>query len=204
VYARSKVASEAVARELQDRDAPVVVVQPGAVLGPGDPHQGDSTRRLRDVLRGRYPMWPTGGIHVVDVRDVARVHAAVMKPGAGPRRYLVPGHFVDGRTMFTTLHAVTGRRLPHVVMPATMMLPVAWAASAAQRVLPFHLPVDYEAVLVAGYGTRCDDSRARTELGIQPHSLEQTYSDTVRWLHHIGRLTARQAGRAIDEGPPSL
>jgi nucleoside-diphosphate-sugar epimerase len=204
VYVRSKIASEAVARELQHGNAPVVVVQPGAVLGPGDPHLGDSTRRLRDVLRGRYPMWPTGGIHVVDVRDVARVHAAVMTAGAGPRRYLVPGHFVDGRTMFTTLHAVTGRRLAHLVVPATMLLPVAWASSAAQRVLPFHLPVDYEAVLVTRYGTRCDDSRARSELGIQPRPLEEIYSDTVRWLHRSGVLTASEAGRAINQSPLPL
>ena len=67
--------------------------------------------------------------------------------------------------------------------------------------LPFHLPVDYEAVLVAGYGTRCDDTRARAELGIRPRPLEQTYSDTVRWLHDTGGLTAGQAGRAIEEGP---
>ena len=37
-YIRSKAASEAVARALQDDGAPVVIVQPGGVLGPHDPH----------------------------------------------------------------------------------------------------------------------------------------------------------------------
>ena len=74
-------------------------------------------------------MWPSGGAHVVDVRDVARVHAATLTPGAGPRRYLVPGHYVDSHTMFATLRALTGRRLSHIVLPAKMILPVAWAAS---------------------------------------------------------------------------
>jgi dihydroflavonol-4-reductase len=194
VYIRAKAASEAVARQLQQDGAPVVIVQPGAVLGPDDPHLGDGLHRLRDILRGRYPMWPSGGSHVVDVREVARVHAAVLAPGAGPRRYLVPGHFVDGHTMFATLHAVTGRRLPHVVLPAAMMLPIARAATAAQRVTPFHIPAEYEGVLITSYDTRCDDSRARNELGIQPRPLEETYRDTVRWLYHAGHLTARQAG----------
>ena len=49
-----------------------------------------------------------------------------MSAAAGPRRYIVPGHHVDGRTMFNTLQTVTGRRLRHVVLPAQAMLPFTW------------------------------------------------------------------------------
>jgi dihydroflavonol-4-reductase len=198
MYATSKAASEAVARTLQRDGAPVVIVQPGGVLGPDDPHLGSGSRRLRDILRGKYPMWPSGGAHMVDVRDVAQVHAAALTAGGGPRRYLVPGHFVDGRTMFATLGALTGRRLSHTIIPASMMLPFAWAASKAQRVVPFHLPIEYEGVLLLSYAAHCDDSRARQELGILPRPLEETYGDTVRWLYHGGHVTARQAGAALD------
>jgi dihydroflavonol-4-reductase len=194
VYIQSKSASEAVARRLQDEGAPVVIVQPGAVLGPHDPHRGDQTRRLRDILRNRYPLWPAGGYHQVDVRDVAQVNRAAITAGAGPRRYLVPGHFVDGRTMYATLRTLTGRRLPHLVVPAEIMLPVAWSASAVQRVIPFHLPADFEGVQFIASCTHCDDSRARNALAIQPRPLVDTYRDTVRWLYQTGQITARQAG----------
>ncbi|MGA5304084.1 NAD-dependent epimerase/dehydratase family protein [Nucisporomicrobium flavum] len=194
VYVRSKAESEAVARRLQDDGAPIVIVYPGGVLGPYDPHLGDQVQRLRNVVRGRYPSWPSGGYHQVDVRDVAKLHAAVMTPGAGPRRYVVPGHHVTGETMFTTLRAVTGRRLPHVISPARMMLPFTAMATAAQRVLPVHLPAEYEGVLLHAYDTRFDDSPAREELGVHPRPLVDTYRDTVRWLYDTGRLTARQAG----------
>jgi dihydroflavonol-4-reductase len=197
VYIRSKAESEAVARELQDQGAPLVIVQPGGALGPHDPHHGDWTTRLRDILRGWYPLWPSGGFHQVDVRDVARVHTAVLSPGLGARRYLVPGHFVDGPTMYATLAAVTGRRLRHLILPASIMLPFSRATSALQRVVPFHLPADYEGVLFVYSDTRCDDTRTRDELGIQPRSLADTYRDTIRWLHQTGQLTAHQAGAAI-------
>jgi nucleoside-diphosphate-sugar epimerase len=194
VYVQSKAASEAVARRLQNDGAPIVIVHPGGVLGPHDPHLGDAVQRLRNVLRGRYPTWPSGGYHQVDVRDVAKLHAALMSAGAGPRSYIVPGHHVDGRTMFNTLQAVTGRRVRHVTLPAQAMLPFVWAASAAQRALPIHLPAEYEGVLLHAYDTRCDDSPAREELGVDPRPLVDTYRDTVRWLYQAGRLTARQAG----------
>ncbi|WP_433047761.1 NAD-dependent epimerase/dehydratase family protein [Dactylosporangium sp. CS-033363] len=196
-YIQSKVASEAVARALQDDGAPVVIVQPGAVLGPDDPHFGDQARRLRDVLRGRYPMWPSGGLHSVDVRDVADVHAAVFMLPSKPRNYLVPGHFVDGATMFETLRALTGRRLPCLVVPAAAMLPMSWTMSTLQRVAPFRLPVDHEGVVFTGTATRCDDSRARDELGVEPHALIETYRDTIRWLHRTGRLTDSEAGPKV-------
>lgn len=196
VYVRSKVESEEVARELQRRGAPVVIVYPGAVFGPHDPYLSDQNRRLRDLLRGLYPMWPAGGVHAVDVRDVARVHAAVLTPGAGPRRFLVPGHFLDGPTMFDTLRRVTGRRLPYLPVPTPVMRPLARVASAAQRVLPFHLPAEYEGVVILGHATRCDDTGTRRRLEITPRPLTETFTDTVRWLHAAGHLTARRAGAA--------
>jgi dihydroflavonol-4-reductase len=72
----------------------VAITYPATVLGPHDPHLGDQLRRLRNMLKGRIPIAPSGGYGIVDVRDVAKVHAAVLEPGRGPRRYLVGGTFV--------------------------------------------------------------------------------------------------------------
>ena len=126
-----------------------------------------------------------------------------MSAAAGPRRYIVPGHHVDGRTMFNTLQTVTGRRLRHIVLPAQAMLPFTWMATAAQRALPVHLPAEYEGVLLHTYDTRCDDSPAREELGFQPRPLVDTYRDTMQWLYHAGLLTARPAGSAQQSQTPT-
>jgi dihydroflavonol-4-reductase len=42
---------------------------------------------------------------------------------------------------------------------------------------------------------RCDDSKTRSELGLEPRPLEKTLADTVRWLVEVGRLSPREAGR---------
>jgi dihydroflavonol-4-reductase len=193
-YIASKAASEQYARSLQDWGAPIVIVQPGGVYGPHDPHLSDQMRRLKDVLKGRYPMWPTGGYHVVDVRDVAAVHAAVMVVGQGPRRYIVPGDHTHGRRLFGALRAVTGRRLPFLTVPSVLMLPITWSVSKIQPFVPFHIPADHEGVLINHNVTRCDDSRARSEVGVVPRSLEDSLRDSVRWLHEHGHVSVRQAG----------
>jgi nucleoside-diphosphate-sugar epimerase len=196
-YAQSKIASEQVARRLQEAGAPVVTIYPGGVWGPGDPYRGDQSERLRWILLGRFPLWPRGGLHVVDIRDVAAVIAAVLTPGCGPRRYIVPGHHVDGHQLFATFAAVTGRRFPHVVLPGPVIGPSTRLIDAVHRLLPqrWHYPGDREGVEIARRDTRFDDSTARTELGVEPTPLQDTVADTVRWLVESGRVPARRAGR---------
>lgn len=196
-YAQSKIASEKAARRLQNAGAPVVTVYPGAVFGPHDPYRGDNSERLRFILLGRFPLWPRGGIHVVDARDVAAVIAAVLSPGRGPRRYVVPGHHVDGDQLFAACADVTGRRLPHLVVPARVMAPSTRLIGAAHRRLPerWHYPADQEGLEIVRRDTRLDDSAARTELGIEPTPFRETIADTVRWLVESGRIAPRRAPR---------
>jgi nucleoside-diphosphate-sugar epimerase len=198
-YARSKRDSEEIARRLQEAGAPVVTVYPGAVWGPGDPYRGDEGERLRWILLGRFPLYPRGGMHVVDVRDVAAVIAAALAPGRGPRRYIVPGHHVDGGQIYAAFADVTGRRFPHLILPGPVMGPSARVIDAVQRWLParWHYPADREGVEILRRNTRLDDSVARAELGVEPVPLQQTITDTVRWLVESGRVPARRAGRLV-------
>jgi nucleoside-diphosphate-sugar epimerase len=196
-YAQSKIASEKVARRLQDAGAPVVTIYPGAVYGPNDPYRGDQSERLRWILLGRFPLWPRGGMHIVDVRDVAAVIAAVLRAGRGPRRYVVPGHHVDGDQVFAAFADVTGRRFPHLVLPGRLIGPSTRLIDAVHRWLPerWHYPADREGVEIVRRDTRFDDSAARTELGIEPTPFRETIADTVRWLVESGRVPARRARR---------
>src|SRR5215204_478219 len=84
VYARSKAETERIARQLQDQGAPVVITYPGMVWGPHDPYLGESATFARSVLRGLVPVMPPGTLPIVDVREVAAAHAAILTPGRGP------------------------------------------------------------------------------------------------------------------------
>lgn len=189
-YCHSKIASEEVARALQELGAPVVTVYPGAVYGPFDPYDGEQGRRLRWIVKGLFPIWPTRGMHVVDVRDVAAVVVAVMVPGAGARRYFVPGHHMSGRDLFGAVSAATGRRRPHLPLPPRLAVMSTAAIDAVQKRLParWRYPADREATEVLVRDTHFDDSPARRELGVEPRPVEETVRDTIRWMVDAGRL----------------
>jgi nucleoside-diphosphate-sugar epimerase len=167
-YLGSKAEAERVARRYQEAGAPVVITYPGAVLGPHDPHLGDQLRRARNILKGRYPISPSGGLSIVDVRDVAAVHAAVLAPGRGARRYLASGTFVRFADLVAGFAAVTGRRLTTITLPARMLLPAARVVHLVQHVTPVHIPVEFEGAYFIGCAARCDDTKTRQELGVAP------------------------------------
>lgn len=192
-YSRSKIASEGVARLLQEQGAPVVTVYPGSVYGPEDPYVGEQAMRLAWIARGLFPLWPSGGMHAVDVRDTAAVVEACLRPGLGPRRYVVPGHHMTGDDLYRAVGAAIGRRRPHVNLPRGLV-PVATAPmDAVHRLLPrrWRYPADREGAEIGARNTRFDTSPAEHELGVQARPLEESIRDTVMWLVDSGHLPAR-------------
>lgn len=192
-YAQSKIAAEVVARRHQDGGAPVVTIYPGSVYGPHDPYRGDQSERLRWILLNRFPLWIKGGMHVTDVRDVATLIAAVVEPGLGARRYVVPGHHVTGDQLYGAFARHTGRRYPHLDLPGVLIGPSARVIDAVQRHLPakWHYPADREGVEIVRRDTHFDDSPARTAFALTPIPFDQTIADTITWLTTTGRAPTR-------------
>ncbi len=187
-YCLSKAESEQAARRYQEQGAPVVIVYPGGVIGPDDPYLGDSNRTIAEFAKSGLTMH--GGSLLVDVRDVAAVHAAVMEPGRGPRRYMITGHFIALPDLIATLQQITGRRGRIVATPAGMALAISRVADLMQRVIPGRLPFSHEGVWISALEPHCDDSRTVSELGITPRDLRVTLQDTVQWLVDQGHLPA--------------
>jgi dihydroflavonol-4-reductase len=193
-YCRSKADSELVARKFQALGAPVVSIMPAGLWGPHDPHLGEGVTLAANVLRHRYPIVMAGGMHIADVRDVAAVLAAVMQPGRGPRGYLVTGHYVTMPGIIGTLGDLSGRRIRFVTLPAGFLAAFGRAADLVQRRLRTRLPWSAESIWIVNCDARCDDSKTRDELQVEPRPLRETFAATVRWLAGAGHLThARRA-----------
>lgn len=192
-YTQSKIDSEIVARELQESGAPVTIVYPGATLGPLDPYCGDQTERLHAIVRGLMPMWPRGGMHMTDVRDVASVLAAAVEPGREARRLVVPGHHVDAATLYGAARAATGQRIPVMTPPLSVMRMATAAAGQLNRILPdrWHYPADREGIEIVCRDCRVDDSPARLQLGVVPRPFGETVAETVSSSVETGRLARR-------------
>lgn len=180
-YGRTKAAGDRIARGLQADGAPVVITYPSTVLGPpaGD-RRGLAAIGWDPLLRLGASITFDGGMVMVDVRDVAAVHVAVMTPGRGPRRYLCGGRMTGFDEVLDLLQEAAGRRIRRVRIPRKALLGVGRASDLLSTVVPIAPLLSYEAAWLLTSPARTDDSRTHDELGVRWRPLEETIRAAVR------------------------
>jgi dihydroflavonol-4-reductase len=176
-YGQSKSQVESYARGLQDAGAPVDISYPGMVMGPpvgdqfGEAGDGvEAALRMR-VIPGRGAAWL-----VVDVRDVAALHAALLEPGRGAR------HELAG-----LLAEAGGIRMHTVPVPDVALRAVGRLLDQAKQFLPLSTPFTEAGMQYYTQMPASDDAPAERELGIRLRDARTTLADTVAGLRAVGR-----------------
>lgn len=198
-YLRSKAAVEQLARSLQAQVVPVVILQPGLMIGPNDPKLGMGSLLVRDTLLGNTPVVPAAGLPVCDVRDVAAAVARAAEAGRGPRRYMTGGTYTRFTDLVQMIADLVERPLPHKVVNPRLALMAGRVADIVQRLSGRQLPITAAGAWVALHDPHTDDSRAHKELGFAPRELRATIAETIEWLQAAGHLTAE--GNAVGYAP---
>jgi UDP-glucose 4-epimerase len=164
-YGRTKAAADRIARALQDAGAPVVITYPTSVVGPGlGSTKGITEQGWGAIVSGGVAPRFDGGMQMIDVRDVAAVHAAAMHPGRGPRRYVCGGELVEFNQLIDVLEHSSGRRLRRIPLSGSTFRTLGRIADVIGRFTPLSAGLSYEAAWLLTSATPTDDSRTRDEL----------------------------------------
>jgi nucleoside-diphosphate-sugar epimerase len=192
-YAASKAEAERYVRGLQRDGAPIRASYPPGVIGPDDPGLSEANHAVRAFLKDLMVL-TSSGFCVVDVRDLARIHARLVHPDTPPGRYLVPGHDLPWREMIALMDRLTGRRVRRVAIPGPLLRALGRLGDAVKRVYDFDFPLTHESMAFASGWPGVRASPALAALAPSFRDPEETYRDTIRWLHRAGHLTREQAG----------
>ncbi len=198
MYGQSKSEGERYAREMQAAGRSVVTIYPGGIHGPHDPGPTEATKGLRDRLRYAW-FRTTGGMPLVDVRDVAAVVAKVCSPGCGPRRFMVGGNFLPWMKEADLCEELTGRRVRRIPAPPLVIRGIGHVVDFAKWMVPsFDYPLTTEAAEFITRSVPCDSSATLRELGMEFRAPEETLRDAIVWLHQVGELDAKIAGKLAE------
>ena len=160
---------------------PVVVINPSLVLGPGDTRRS-STRDVEAYLDGHVMNVPSGGMNFVDVRDTADVLINAIEAGVAGRRYLIGAHNFSVKEFFAVLERVSGVRAPALELSEGTSRRSVRLLGRLYRLIGRTFPVDDQTVEMAFRFWYFDNSRAKSELGLNPRPAEQTLRDTVEFI----------------------
>ncbi|MEV5748964.1 nitroreductase family deazaflavin-dependent oxidoreductase [Actinoallomurus sp. NPDC052308] len=193
-YGLSKVAAERYVRRLQADGAPVTVFYPGGVIGPRQPHLDAMMAGLAGALN---LIWPTpgGGVSLLDVRDLGEAVARATVPGLGPRRYMLGGHYLTWPELADRCDALTGVRCRRIPVPGAGMIALGALLDAVKRIRTFDYPLTQDAARIMVTLVPSDDAATIDALGLTLRPVEESLTDSLRWLAAAGHLAPARAGR---------
>jgi nucleoside-diphosphate-sugar epimerase len=179
-YHRTKAQAHLDARAAQRAGAPLVIVCPAYVYGPGD--EGPAGRFLRDLVRRRVPgllAEPAtfSFVHVDDVADGLVRAGEAGRPGAV---YVLSGEALTINEFAERAMRVLGRRAPRLRFPVPLARATGVLLDPISRLTGVRFPISRESVAAAARDRWVHGGETTVrELGWEPRPLEQGLPETV-------------------------
>jgi dihydroflavonol-4-reductase len=163
--------------------APIVIVMPGAVYGPGDESLVGSL--MKWFFNYPMPIFPTKDMALtfVHVEDIAEGHLLAAERGAPGESYVLSGPALYLPELVKLWARITNRPEPLVYLPSWVMKPLAPVAALLELILPAWpdlLSRDAIAILDATY--IASSAKAEKNLGWKTRDLEIGMRETFDWI----------------------
>ncbi|HXO20074.1 MAG TPA: NAD-dependent epimerase/dehydratase family protein [Thermoanaerobaculia bacterium] len=190
-YERTKTLADRAARQAIAEGAPVTIVYPGVIYGPGEMTEGNLVvRHVLDLVHRRLPALigsPDRRWNYVHVEDVARGVALALEAGSRTGRYMLGGENVRLSDFYRTVEELTGvrvprRRLPDGLAKAAGALQKGWARLRGST--PQLTP---DLVEVYRHDWAYSSAKAEAELGYRFRPLAKGLAATIAWLEESGQ-----------------
>lgn len=171
-YDRTKYEAHQVALDRIEKGAPIVIVQPGGVYGPGD--HSEIGNMIDQYRSGRLPLipFPETGFNMVHVDDVADGCILALEQGQVGESYVLGGEITNFRGLLETVARIDGKKPPKRTLPAAAMKAMVPVAPLVGKL--FGLPPNVKELISASDGVTywARDDKARSQLGYRPRDLD--------------------------------
>ncbi len=172
-YDETKYGAHEVAEQRIVSGAPIVIVMPSQVYGPGDHTGFGEQMRLANEGRLRYRAADDVGVGLVHVDDLATGIVAALDRGVAGQSYVLSGPATTLRGATEIAARIGGHSLPRLMIPSGILRAMA----------PFGRFIgqpNLREVVSASAGVTywASSAKAASELGFAPREIEQGLRDT--------------------------
>lgn len=186
-YAWTKVKAEEVASEFVAEGLDVVILNPAVIIGPGDLNAISGSFIIETARYGWAVPISSGGLSVIDARDVARAHIHAIERGRSGERYILTNANLSYREWFRLIARACDVRAPVFSTPDALLEPIARLIEAA-RGLGIHTPMDANQTRLGSSFVYFDGGKARRDLCAPEYDIETSLRDTWRWYAERGYI----------------
>jgi nucleoside-diphosphate-sugar epimerase len=178
-YEETKYLSHQVALDRIDKGAPIVIVQPGGVYGPGDHSEiGNFIDQTRNG-KLRMLMFPDLGFNLVHVDDVAQGILLAHDRGEVGECYVLGGEIATMRKLIEKVAELSGRKAPTRTLPPAAMKLAIPIGPVVGKIMGF--PPNLAELIRTSDGVTywASHDKAREKLGYSPRDLETGLRETL-------------------------
>jgi dihydroflavonol-4-reductase len=178
-YEETKYLSHQVALDRIANGAPIVIVQPGGVYGPGDHSELGNMIDQTRTGKLKMLMFPDLGFNLVHVDDVAEGILLAHDKGEVGEAYVLGGEIATMRTLVERVAELSGRAAPKRELPPAAMKLAIPIGPIVGRLLGF--PPNLGELIKTSDGVTywASDEKARARLGYSPRDLDTGLRQTL-------------------------
>jgi dihydroflavonol-4-reductase len=178
-YEETKYRSHELALDRISRGAPIVIVQPGGVYGPGDHSELGNIIDQTRTGKLKMLMFPETGFNLVHADDVAEGILLAHDAGKVGESYVLGGEISTMGDMIRKVADISGRKAPTRAMPVSLMKMAIPIGPVVGKMLGF--PPNLRELIASSDGVTywATDEKARRELGYAPRDMETGLRQTL-------------------------
>jgi len=178
-YMTTKREGQVIVEEgVRERGLPAVILNPASIMGPGDHNpQTPHNRLYRSICRGRLFGSFSGGLSVVDVRDLAAIIIKALDLGRIGEKYLVVGANLGYAEVIRMISRVCGRRAYPFSIPAPLVTAAGGLLELASRATRRRPLLTAAYGRLSGWRAYASNAKSRAEFGHEYMPVERTIAD---------------------------
>ena len=181
---------------IEKEGAPIIIVMPGAVYGPGDTSAiGDMMRLFHQGLPA--VPGPEMTVTYAHVEDIAEGHILAAEKGKIGESYILAGPAIPLGEMVDFWAHLTGKPSPSLRIPTAWLRPFAPIVGLLESLIPLPPTFTREAIASLGATYIARSDKARAELGWQTRPLQTGMLETFEWIGN------NEAETAVAAPPPT-
>ena len=195
-YAYTKWKAEEAVAEFVADGMDIVTLNPAVIIGPGDLNAISGSFIIETARYQWLVPMSSGGLSVIDVRDVARAHLNAIDRGRSGQRYILTAANLSYRQWFRLIAAACDARPPLFSTPDWLLEPIARGIDALRR-LGLQTPMDADQTRLGSAHVYLDAGKAQRELGAPEIDIETSLRDTFEWYRQHGYIKPNLLTRLI-------
>lgn len=164
-----------------------VAVNPSTIYGPGDAKKGSRGTQLK-VARGKFPIYPSGGVNVVHVDDVVDLCMKAYRSDKNGERYIACSENLTIKETFDRIAALAGVKPPSIAMPRSAIFAIGKVGDILEK-FDKKGPINTENAWTSTMYHWFSNEKARREFGFKPRPAQDALEASIRWSRDNGLLS---------------